>query len=737
MSTELRKRLLQDIAELQQNPYPNIRLHVDDEDLTRMCLVLSPEGFKTLHLTVRIHDQYPLSAPDISMDTNVRHPNVFGTYICASILNTQEGYTPAYTLKGIAIQLLSFFGSDSIEQSYGSKVSLDRYRNQDTELDYDFVESWDDPQRQRWPNNTCPKCKFSGGKPGASLRTSRAPLASFVVGANFYDDASTPPKGSRRSRRSPRSPSASPSSTSSASTVSTALTAASEIPCTRADPARFFISRLPSEILLQISESLVFEDLTKFARAWDRVSGLITEFDVIRTRELQCFVLKENYTKRKLGVGVSVVQAGRQGTLQSEFDILSAAAFTSHDVRASIHNIPFSHWLPLPISYGHWQRVKDDADAALASLAVEARIASPTLVLYAFMNDVIVRLNRDLDQRNERWDVNASKSTLRHASEKAIESYFHLFHLLLCMATSKPSIVRDANRMINSFMAGKTSKDDVPNLGYLLIALLISDIEPTESLMKKIVTEAITRNVVWLLDAKGAGMAELGCLESEPISEYRLKKTFEGSRTSYRLLMFSELFRRTARPSPPKAAATVTSTPMPQTQSYNAAAATANPSPAATRPIARKSLAQLRDELFRRHGGPPPGAAAHLASEVRRLQRIDDFPNFLREMGITIPSRSNFTQVLRDTVKASAAKGYSRPLGGYVAASLAVLRLDRDPEMQRSTIPKGLGELPSLVKVLGDLARGRISFFPVRDAGRPGAGRGSGRGRRFGSGRNN
>lgn len=43
-------------------------------------------------------------------------------------------------------------------------------------------------------------------------------------------------------------------------------------------------------------------------------------------------------------------------------------------------------------------------------------------------------------------------------------------------------------------------------------------------------------------------MAELGYLEADAVSHYRLKKTFEGCRTSYRLLMLSELFQRVASP---------------------------------------------------------------------------------------------------------------------------------------------------------------------------------------------
>ena len=629
-------------------------------------------------MTVEFPERYPLEPPEVSMNSNVQHPNVFGSYICASILNTVEGYTPAYTLKGIAIQLLSFFGSNSVEQEYGGKVDLEYYRHQSKTM----------------RSYGCDKCHFSRYTGGGA--TSQVSLADFITNPEFHELSVSSAPSQQPARIIPES---------------------AVIP-------RCSINRLPNEVLLQVAESLDFEDLTKFAGAWNRVSAMITEFDVIRTRELQCFVLKENYLKQMLGVGVAITGNGRQKNLQSEFDLVSWTARNKLNIDCSIHGIPFDHWLPLPISHGHWNRVQHLAETSLARIALNANIISPNIAIYAFMNDVMVRLNSDLERNEGSLGYESRKSTLRHASEKAIESYFHLFHLLLCFATSKPSIVAEANRMIRSFMSGSTSKTDVPNLGYLLIALLISDIEPTEALMKKIVTEAITRNVVWLLDRKGAGMAELAYLESDTISHYRLKKTFEGSRTSYRLLMFSELFRRTARPSPPKSRASTTPTrvpavPKPLAVSFSAAAAataqTTPVSPPRSRTPTRKTLVQLRDELFKRHGGPPSGTAARLASEVRRLQQINDFPSFLREMGITIPSASNFTAVLRDTVKASADKGYSRVTRANIR-SLARLRLARDPTIDRAAVEADLArrnmEMPELAKVLADLNRGTMGFFP-------------------------
>lgn len=85
-------------------------------------------------------------------------------------------------------------------------------------------------------------------------------------------------------------------------------------------------------------------------------------------------------------------------------------------------------------------------------------------------------------------------------------------------------------------------------MGHLLVAVLISEQERTEDLTFLIIKEAVTRNVVWMLDPKGADMAELSYLKPSAESDYRLRRIFQASKISYRLLMFLNLFRKIARP---------------------------------------------------------------------------------------------------------------------------------------------------------------------------------------------
>ncbi|KAL8685143.1 MAG: hypothetical protein Q9224_005944, partial [Gallowayella concinna] len=572
----LRRRLLRDIAELQSKPYPGITLHVHDT-LERACLILTPSGYKTLHLTMLL-DGYPLKAPRVTIESSVSHPNVFGHYICASILNTQEGYTPAYTLKSIAIQLLSFFSSHSVEQENGRKVDLSIYRGvnaRDKGFYCDACGFDDRPMHVRWA--------WTQTQQKEAIKAHRLKLAGVT---RCIDDITAEP------------------STKLLKTSPPAMVL--DLPEPKAFKSMGIkLTDLPDEILLAIFSLLSTTDLAVISAAFPRACEMLNSYDLIRLRELQCFCLKESFSKVDLGVGVSVGRYGREGTLSSEFDLLSHQAFHQHGVRLSIQNLRFDYWLPLPISPGHYRRVQADTIQSLNDLATAGRFtdSSHFSVLSHFLNDIVVSFSQEAERSDTR-------STLSHASEKAVESYFAIYHLLLCLAANNPSMITTANLKVSRFLAGATHKTTCPNLGHLLIATLLSDHGLTEPLSIAIIRETVCRNVVWMLDPQGANMPELSYLEPSPVSEYRLKQTFMASRTSYRLLMFCHLFCRNAR--------------------GGISTSTTHPKP---------SIQQLRDDLFDTHGAPPAGIAQSMAETIRQIKSIDAFPMFMEAMGIAKGNR--------------------------------------------------------------------------------------------------
>lgn len=230
--------------------------------------------------------------------------------------------------------------------------------------------------------------------------------------------------------------------------------------------------------------------------------------------------------------------------------------------------------------------------------------------------------------------------------------------------------------------------------------------------MHRIVREAITRNVVWLLTKH----PELSYIEpSDQRSDYRLETTFTASLTSYRLLMFSELFREIVHALP-----TTTTT-----DEAGGGSGSTSDKEDKDKDTAGARLVRIRDVLFQHHGAPPPGTAARVAGELRRLQTFRGFVPFLGYMKLRIPSAVGFSAFLRRTIGESVEKGYSvRALGEDEAL---VLRRAAEP---------GNGGLPAgvLLEWRVGRVRGGVSFFPGRRGGGGERGRGRGRGRKRGRG---
>jgi ubiquitin-protein ligase len=532
MFPQLHRRLLSDFAELQQDPYPNVHLQINEADITQACLMLTPPGQKPLHLTVKFNDRYTLEAPMVCIQSQVEHPNVFpGGYICATILNTHEGWSPTYTLRGVLIQLLSFFMSDSIEQDYedGHTVDLGAYRAQ--------ME-----RRKLMRLNT------TYGRFGGLINSHRQYRCKFCG----FDGNWTPP-------------------------VTATASSSQNRAVVRGHP-RSKLYNLPDELILHLLSFLDTKDIMCLAEGVPAIGQMLNSFDFIRMRELQCFCLKTSFLETRLGIGVSIVK-GRKPEFRSEFDLLSREAYNLN-VRKSVQGVSFDRWLPLPLSHRHWRSVRSDAEYELEGLRHAGKLdnENKVAVLYHFMNTVVVQFSRDADKTYTK--MADSRSTLTHVSEKAVEAYFSLFHLLLCVATEDSAVVLAANRKISRFVAGPRTKAQFPDLGHVLVAALISDSGLTPDLTLHVIKEAILRNVVWMLDEKGVGMAELAYLEPSDVSAYRLARTFEASTTSYRLLMFLKLFSSAARTS-------------------------------------GKSMVQLRDQLFETHGAPPSGISSAMAQKIQ------------------------------------------------------------------------------------------------------------------------
>ncbi|AUF82703.1 putative ubiquitin-conjugating enzyme E2 [Tetraselmis virus 1] len=131
------RRLQRDLKELADNPITGVHLELCENNIYRHTVRLVPQDGGLEGVTVKVHIEFTTKYPDeppvvrISEDSPLYgHPNVFQTFICLDMLNSPiystpyQGWSSAYTLRGIIMQLYGFLVlDDKIEQEYGGTIS--------------------------------------------------------------------------------------------------------------------------------------------------------------------------------------------------------------------------------------------------------------------------------------------------------------------------------------------------------------------------------------------------------------------------------------------------------------------------------------------------------------------------------------------------------------------------------------------------------------------------------------
>lgn len=125
-------RLLRDYQEIQNNPIGTVSAVPLENNLLEWHANLRPSsGLYTgyvIHLIMNFPQEYPTKPPNIKILTKIPHPNIFGDYICLDMLKESaasgpyEGWSTAYTVQSILLQLQSFLFAVNIPQDFGYSV---------------------------------------------------------------------------------------------------------------------------------------------------------------------------------------------------------------------------------------------------------------------------------------------------------------------------------------------------------------------------------------------------------------------------------------------------------------------------------------------------------------------------------------------------------------------------------------------------------------------------------------
>ncbi|KAF5320007.1 hypothetical protein D9611_011021 [Ephemerocybe angulata] len=705
-SHRLLARLQRDLAELREQPYPGVDVFIDDADIRKFCLVLSPPAGPwkglSLHFDVQLPPSWPSDPPTVSSSVSgIDHPNLFGNWICCDLLKPMSyletgytgGYTPALTLRGLFLQFLTFFSSTSVEQDYGGAIEIGDALISSYMQEKDVAAAqypWERCCRSHGGLCTCKPLHRSQLELEREWRADSRPETTLLVyssadGTVTHKVKGTTPKATRvhlfekqnprwkatlelistwSCKRCPYGSAEHPHQASQAGGTLTILSNPTNNH--HISPDVCVLHLLNDDVLLEIASHMLSETLITFGRAYPRFHALITGHHVFLLRELHCFFLKTPLNEGILGIGVAFEPGPR--TLSSDFDWLSLEAFEKHAVRKSIQKRDFEFFLPLAFNQGHFIQARQEIwrrvaliDAAVRQADVgrqangssgrggygrgrggppaPARInASPSPpaqphhifnVLFKMMNNIVVSLMQSCDDALVVSKRSSSTPNLLNASEKAVISYCHLMHLLICLCRSHPVVLEDARQRIQTFLQtpANRTKAVTPDMGELIVVITLVLImtppnQPTQLSWPKVagpfLEEAITRNVRWVLkDAP-----ELEVME-EGASDYRLTTTFSRSKTSLRLIMFQITFLNMF------------------IKTYHT--------------IGIQALDQ-------NYGFPESHLPARMVEEIKDLYKVDTWPGFFAKAQYAKSfTKGEFTEMLRAAVAKSRQRGYHLP----------------------------------------------------------------------------
>merc|ERR1719273_1251232 len=126
------RRLKRDLIELQRAGIQSIAAHPIDGDIFEWHVNIKPtDGVYSgvyFHLIMRFPHNYPAKPPTVKICTPIRHPNIFGSWLCLSMIRPHtstvpyEGWSSAYSATSVCLQLQSFLFADKIDQDGGYQV---------------------------------------------------------------------------------------------------------------------------------------------------------------------------------------------------------------------------------------------------------------------------------------------------------------------------------------------------------------------------------------------------------------------------------------------------------------------------------------------------------------------------------------------------------------------------------------------------------------------------------------
>eukprot|EP00484_Ammonia_sp_Unknown_P014855 CAMPEP_0197073344 /NCGR_PEP_ID=MMETSP1384-20130603/210556_1 /TAXON_ID=29189 /ORGANISM="Ammonia sp." /LENGTH=2115 /DNA_ID=CAMNT_0042512181 /DNA_START=59 /DNA_END=6403 /DNA_ORIENTATION=+ len=332
-----------------------------------------------------------------------------------------------------------------------------------------------------------------------------------------------------------------------------------------------------TDVLLEICAYLSYVDLIRCKNVCQHWHEVLLSCSVIDRNEMNCFYTKESIESNHeciLGVGLNIEYSSNNWitSITTEMDFLSLNSYIDYNIKQGVWGEPITHFLPLVINEQHGNLAASSIIKRLSLICHPERVSAAKLskfdhetallALTAIMNQFVVQLMHscmghieDGDDDDEKKPDEHTKGNYtnsaeaKHASEKALVGYCAFHHLLLYLTLKYPKMKRIAEEKLGRFINDEAHRHKMhtPDLGKLLLNLVICYKYSWDDLKESFIKEGNIRNIKWALQK----YPDLEYMDTDKCPDnYRIESMLKSTTVSRRLIAFQIWFiQNIARPS--------------------------------------------------------------------------------------------------------------------------------------------------------------------------------------------